>query len=260
MDNQPTPAILILDIETMPKLAWVWKFWQQNVYPKQVVKHGHLASFAAKWLGNDKIIYRENRKEDDYMIIYHLCQLLDKADVVVMHNGDRFDLPEIRGRALVHGIKPFSPVKTIDTCKIAKREFNFPSNSLEYLSSVLGCNVKKGGHKKFPGFELWLECIRNNEEAWEEMKEYNIDDILSLEEVYLKMRPWDKLHANLAIYNDPIQPQCPKCQSISLHRRGFAFTTTGKYQRFVCTDCGGWCRSKYTELKKNENLLVNQVK
>lgn len=254
------PKILILDIETMPKIAYVWKFWQQNVSPKQVIDHGHLASFGAKWLGSLDLIYEENRKENDYKIIQSLSSLLDEADMVVMHNGDRFDLPEIRGRALVHGIKPFSPVKTVDTYKIAKREFNFPSNSLEYLTIVLGCKVKKGGHKKFPGFELWLECLRQNEEAWIEMKEYNLLDVLALEEVYLKMRPWDHLHPNLAIYNDPILPQCPKCQSQRQQRRGHSYTATGKYQRFVCLDCGGWSRGKYTELKKNENLLVNQVK
>ena len=252
--------ILVLDIETAPKVALVWRFFKENISPKQVKEHGHLLSFAAKFLGDNQIIYCENRKENDYEIISKLVELLDEADVVVMHNGDRFDLPEIRGRALVHGIKPFSPVKTVDTYKIAKREFNFPSNSLEYLSYVLDCKIKKGGHKKFPGFELWLECLRNNDEAWAEMKTYNILDIQCLEEVYLKMRPWDHLHPNLAIYNEPEVVQCPKCQSSRLHRRGYAYTATGKYHRYFCLDCGGWSRSKYTELKKNENLLVNQVK
>jgi predicted RNA-binding Zn-ribbon protein involved in translation (DUF1610 family) len=254
------PKILVLDVETMPKVALVWRFFKENISPDQVLKHGHIASFAGKWLDSTAIMYEDNRKEDDTKIIKSLFKLLDEADIVVAHNGARFDLPQIRGRGLVQGLLPPSPVKIIDTYKIAKREFGFESNSLKYLSEVLKCKVKKGGHKKFPGFELWLECLRNNEAAWQEMKEYNIDDILTLEEVYLKMRPWDTSHPNITVYNEEqTEVACPKCGSFHVHRRGYAYTNVGKFSRFVCLDCGGWGRSRYTENKKNENIIINQV-
>jgi predicted RNA-binding Zn-ribbon protein involved in translation (DUF1610 family) len=251
------PKILILDIETAPKVALVWRFFQENISPKQVLEHGHIMSFAAKWLGNDDVIYEESRTENDKHLIERLVYWLDMADIVVAHNGARFDLPSIRGRALVHGINPPSPVKMIDTYKVVKKEFSFPSNSLEYLTMVLDCNTKKGGHKKFPGFELWLECLRKNEEAWAELKEYNILDVHALEEVYLKLRPWITDHPNVAIYNEPEHPACPKCGSVSTQWRGYAFTSTGKYHRYQCNDCGGWGRSRYMLNTKNENLLGN---
>jgi len=110
-------------------------------------------SFAAKWLGEDKIFYEENRNDDDRLVVSRLCELLDEADFAVAHNGANFDFKQIRARALVNGIKPPSPFKTIDTYKIAKKEFGFPSNSLEYLTDVLGCKYKKGGHKRWIGNE-----------------------------------------------------------------------------------------------------------
>lgn len=255
----PKANILLLDIETAPKVAYVWRFWQQNIAPKQVLEHGHIMSFAAKWLDDDisKVVYFENRTDDDKAIIEKLVYYLDIADMVVAHNGGKFDLPQIRARALVHGIKPPSPVKVIDTYKVVKKEFDFPSNSLEYLSTVLDVEVKKGGHKKFPGFELWLECLRKNEEAWEELKEYNIKDVQALEGVYLKLRPWMTDHPNLAVYEESSAPICPKCGGNYIQWRGYAYTSVGKFHRFQCNDCGGWGRSRYTLLSKNENLLGN---
>lgn len=254
------PKITILDIETAPKVAYVWRFFKENISPKQVLEHGHIMSFAAKELGKDGIIYHENRKEDDKKLIEKLVHILDESDLVVAHYGDGFDLPQIRGRALVHGIKPPSPVKVVDTKRIAAKQFGFPSNSLEYLSNVLNCKTKKGGHKKFPGFELWLECLRGNEEAWSELKEYNIQDVLTLEEVYLKLRPWDTTHPSVSIYEAGETMLCPKCGSSHVHRRGFAYTNTGKYPRFQCIDCGGWGRGRYTELEKNDKIIINQIK
>jgi DNA polymerase elongation subunit (family B) len=250
---------LVLDIETSPAVAYVWRFWQENVSAKQVLEHPYIMSFAAKWLDNEKVYYYENRHNDDKDLILNLIAFLEEADIVVAHNGDKFDLPKIRGRALVHGFRPPSPVKQIDTYKVAKKEFGFPSNSLEYLTIVLNCEVKKGGHKKFPGFELWLECLRGNEEAWQEMKEYNIDDVLALESLYLKLRPWITNHPNVSIQQTDNHPSCPKCNSGRVQFRGFAYTSVGKYHKFQCQDCGGWGRSRYSLLPKNENLLGNLV-
>ena len=60
------------------------------------------------------------------------------ADATVTHNGVRFDMPKIRGRSLVHGLTPPSPVKEIDTYLICRKELGFDGNSLEYVAKVLG--------------------------------------------------------------------------------------------------------------------------
>lgn len=252
--------ILILDIETAPKVAYVWRFFKEHVGAKQVLEHGHIMSYAAKWLGDSAIIYQENRKEDDKVLVRSLVELLDSADVVVAHNGSRFDFPQVMGRALVHGIAPPSPFKELDTVKVAKKEFGFPSNSLEYLGIALGVE-QKDNHKKFPGFELWLECLRGNEEAWEEMRQYNIQDVITLEEIYLKMRPFIKNHPNVGVFGEQEQAVCPKCGSTHLQWRGYAYTQVGKYHRFQCKSCGGWGRTRFT-LKSgvsSKALVTNAV-
>ena len=216
-------------------------------------------SFAAKWLGEKEIFYEENRKEDDKAIVAKLIHFLDLADVVVAHNGQEFDLKQIRARAAVHRLSPPSPVKIVDTYRIAKREFGFPSNSLEYLSNVLGLPNKKKSHKKFPGFELWLECLRKNPEAWEELRVYNIEDVLALEDLYEVFKPWATDHPNVAVRNTTsIHPLCPKCGGNHVQARGTATTSSGVYQRYRCNTCGSWSRSRYRDNGKNENILVIQ--
>lgn len=248
--------ILILDIETAPNIAYVWRFFKENVGAKQVIENSYMLSFAAKWLGEEKVYYEDLSNQHEIDMLRVLASLLDDADIVVAHNGDGFDLPHIQGRFLLHGIRPPSPYKQVDTVKVARKEFNFPSNSLEYLTNVLDLPVKKGGHKKFPGFELWLGVLRNDPEAWAEMKEYNIDDIRALECLYLKFLPFMRFHPNVGVYEDNENPVCPKCGSVHIQYRGYAHTNIGRYHRFQCNDCGGWGRSRYDLRGSQERKLI----
>lgn len=249
--------ILIIDIETSPNLAYVWSKWKQNVGDNQFIEKSYLMSFAAKWLEEDQVIYEENRHGDDRKIVDSIFSLLDEADVVVAHNGDKFDLPTILGRGLKHGLQPPSPYQTVDTLKVAQRRFRFVSNTLSALCEDLGL-TKKDTHKEFPGFTLWWECLRQNDAAWAEMKEYNIQDILSLEELYIRMRPYISNHASVSRLVGDETCQCPKCGSENVQRRGYAYLKSGlAYAQFRCNDCGGWGRSKTAEKTSGRNVLRN---
>lgn len=252
------PKILILDVETFPNTAYVWRFFKENIGAKQVLEYSTLASFAYKWLDQDVVWYEDTQHQTEKSLVKHLLAVLDDADIVVAHNGAKFDLPTIQGRALVLGLKPPSPYKIVDTLLVARYEFNFPANSLEHLAILLGVE-KKGGHAKFPGFELWQECMRNNPEAWEEMKIYNKQDVSTLEEVYLKMRPFMKRHPNVAVYEEADKIMCPKCGSNHIQSRGYVTTNVGKYKKFQCQTCGGWSRTRFSEYPKEikHALLTN---
>ena len=133
---------LILDIETAPKAAYVWGLWKQNVGLNQIIQDGYILNWAAKWLDedyyySDSLHFHDLWKEDptdDSIIVNNLRDLLDEADFVVTHNGDRFDIPTIKGRMLIHGMKPFTPFLSIDTLKIAKRQFRLTSNKLDFIA------------------------------------------------------------------------------------------------------------------------------
>lgn len=244
--------VLLLDIETAPVMADVWSLWNNNVGLNQIVQDWYILSWAAKWLGANGVQYADQRAaediEDDSAILQPLWRLLDEADIVVAHNGERFDIPKINARFIRAGLLPPSPYRVVDTLKIAKKRFKFTSNRLAYLAEFLKVPVKKRVHEKFPGHQLWIEVRKGNLAAWREMKLYNVDDVHALEGVYLKLRPWDKMHPNMAVEAEG--HVCPVCGSDHVHPRGYTHTNAGKYQRYVC-ECGAWSRGA-------DNLLTKQ--
>ena len=105
--------------------------------------------------------------------------------------------------------------------------------------------------------DLWVECLKGNPRAWAEMKKYNIGDIPSCEEVYLKLRPYYQGHPNVAAYYDDDTVRCPRCGSTALGILDSpALTQTGEYRRYHCGGCGGYSRSRYTLNSKAKRLSL----
>jgi DNA polymerase III epsilon subunit-like protein len=231
--------------------------WKQNIGQEQLIDRGYIMCCSIKELGSSTVHYLENRTEDDEEITKEIIDWLDRADYVITHNGKKFDIPFIKARAVVHSITPPSPFKEIDTLEIAKKEFKFTRNTLANLCEELNVTNKKSSHPAFNGFILWAECMKRNDKAWKEMKKYNELDVISLEQVYLKIRAWYSQHPNINVNDDIEQFRCPKCGSTHLHKRGYYTTNTGKYQKYHCQECGGYSSGRYTEntLSKRKSLL-----
>lgn len=248
--------VLLLDIETSPMLGYIWQLWDNNVALNQLKQDWFILSFSAKWLNDspDKVIYYDQRNEknieNDSKLLGKLWKLLDEADCVLTQNGIRFDIPKINARFIQNGFQPPSSYRHIDTHKIAKNVFGFTSNKLEYMTDKLCKKYKKQKHAKFSGFELWKECLAGNIEAWNEMQEYNTYDVLSLEELYKVLAPWSPT-INFNVYSPETIFKCNACGCTTHHENGFKYTNTGKFQRYVCEECGAESVSK-------ENLLTKE--
>jgi len=76
------------------------------------------------------------------------------------------------------------------------------------------------------------------------MKKYNKQDVLLLEKVYKKLRPWTPRHPNLSVFGKEDRPVCPHCASEKMYKDGKYHTNTNTYQAWECQDCGGWSRSR----------------
>jgi hypothetical protein len=249
------PRVLVLDIETMPIEAYVWGLYNiDSIGINQIKEDWHLLSFAAKWLDEKEVIYMDVSKEknlsNDKKLIQKLWELLDKADAVVGQNSDSFDLKKINARIAHYNMPPPSSYTKIDTKKMAKKYFAFTSNSLEFLSKELNVKNKKSNHKKFPGFSLWLECAKGNQEAWKELSKYNKLDVLSTEELYKKLRAWgDPINPDL--YSEGETNTCT-CGSTEWKKNGIKPLSSGLFQRYVCKSCGYETRSKKNLLSKEK--------
>lgn len=244
--------VVTLDIETAPLESYHWGLFDQNIGLEQIRVEGSILSYSAKWLGRKPVEFRHTggrgikRVRDDKPLVRELWKVLDAADIVVAQNGREFDLKWINARMVTHGIAPYSPVRVIDTMLEARKHFRFTSNKLAWTSKHLTV-VKKSEHKKFPGFELWAECLRDNPKAWAEMQKYNGRDVIATEQLYLRLRPWITGHPNLATYLSPGDHRCPRCTSTKLLSNGLRTNQYGRYRRYQCQDCGGWAYSRTPE-------------
>ena len=75
---------------------------------------------------------------DDSDVVAECWALLNEADIVVGHNSDRFDNPKMNARFIEQGLGPPAPYRTVDTLKIARQSFKFPSNKLDHVAAALG--------------------------------------------------------------------------------------------------------------------------
>lgn len=183
--------VYVIDIETAPITAYAWGIWEENIQLDRIVRDWFVICFSVKELGKKNIIShrltaREVKRGDDKRIMKKMRDILDDADIVIAHNGDRFDIRKINARFMVHGIKYPSPYKSIDTLKVVKREFNLTSNKLDYICHLLGIKGKidTGGQR------LWNECLQGSEQALVKMSRYCDNDIKILEKVFIRLQPY----------------------------------------------------------------------
>ncbi len=254
------PKVLVFDIETAPIIAHVWSIWDQNVGLNQIVSDWHVLSWSAKWLNDpaSKVMYMDQRNaknmEDDKAMLQGIWDLLNEADVVITQNGKNFDQKKLNARFILQGFQPPGSYKHIDTKQIASKHFGFTSNRLEYMTDKLCTKYKKLKHKKFPGHEMWVECLKGNLAAWNEMETYNKHYVLALEELYHILIPWDNA-INFNLYHDEEDHVC-KCGSTSFIKNGFYYTSSGKFQKHKCKSCGAEHRDKANLFSKEKRASL----
>lgn len=205
--------------------------------------------YAAKWAGETPIVWRHDGNADFLTTIH---ALLDAADVIMTYNGKKFDLPMLNREFVKAGLSPPAPYKHIDLLETVKKQFKFPSNKLDYV-----CRELKVGEKlSHEGFSLWVKCAEGDLDSWNTMREYNIQDVIILENLYGVLRPWVIGHPNAALYTGTNGHQCSTCGSDRLQKRGFHVTGVGRYQRYSCNSCGGWSRSRVSDVTKEARKVL----
>lgn len=237
--------VVVLDIETSYTLSATWGIYDTNA--AMVIREPYIISFSWKYLGDKKTtvvalpdfpLYKKD-KHNDRDIIKYIWKVLDDAKIVVAHNGNSFDYKWIYGRFAVHEITPPSPCSLIDTLLISRRKFKFNSNRLKDLGNYfnIGSKVETGG------ISLWYKCVELGDvNAWKQMKKYNKQDVVLLENVYYRLLPYTTNHPNIALINNE-KSACPNCGSLNVERRGFNYSRVGKNQRWQCKSCGSWHQS-----------------
>lgn len=255
--SKKLPKILVFDVESAPMKAFVWKRFKENISLDQTISESYMLCWSAKWLFDAKVMGdaltpEEAIKEDDRRIVDSLYKLIDEADIIVAYNGKSFDIPYMNQRFLIYGYKPYTPVNVVDPYETAKTVFRFSSNKMDNIATQLGLQ-----NKIKTDFDLWKGCVNGDERCLDDMLKYNKQDVIVLEEIYLRILPWIKNHPNLSNYMGNKQ-SCVKCGSerLTLIKDKHFYTPSGVYELYRCNDCGAIFRGK-KNLNKERVPFIN---
>jgi len=225
------PKILVIDIETAPASGYIWKLFDVNISLSQLIDTSKVICFAAKWVGDKKVIFHSNQEDTHKKMIKKAWDLFNEADAVIGYNSKNFDCKILNKEFILSGFPPPAPYKHIDLLQTMKNKFKFMSNKLDHVSQELGIG-KKTSHQ---GFELWQACMNNDSKAWKLMKKYNINDVKLTEELYDKVKGWLKTTFNFNEHSESMV--CPNCGSHNVTKNGTYKSPTRAYQKYVCNDC-----------------------
>jgi hypothetical protein len=237
------PRVLCYDIETAPLQVYTWSPWQANA--AKVVHDWQMLSVAWRWHGEKRVSsasipdwrgYKPLEDGDDYEVVATVADLFDEADVVVAHNGNKFDQPKTKTRMIAHGFDPPSSYKEVDTLQIVKQQFRFTYSRLDEVCKALGIGAKHNTG----GIDLWHGCINGDPKAWAKMVKYNKQDVVLLDALYERVLPWAKNAPNMALLSD--RPDvCPRCgRKGEFIIRGYRHNQVTKRVQYQCTACRGY--------------------
>ncbi len=252
--------ILIYDLEVMPLKGYIWRLWQQNINAKNgqliSVEGWPIVTWSAKWLFDDKVMSgkmtsKEAKNRDDSRLVADLWDLVDQADILIGHYIKKFDNRMLNSRFLIHGLKPPSSYQSIDTKYHSSKQFMLPSYSMDAIAIYLGLP-----RKLKVDFELWEKCMDGDQDALESMEKYNIQDILTNEEVYLTLLPWIKPHPNLGLFIDKNIKVCPSCAHDDLEWTGNYYTNVNQYDEFRCNNCGSVGHSRCSSITVDQKRFI----
>ena len=248
------------DVETSPNLGLFWRAgYKINISSAQIVRERTLLSAAWSY-NNSKRVFSAKAKvykdgsSCDYKLVKAVTSGLIDAEVLVGHNGDKFDWRWINGRALIHGLPKLAPVRTVDTLKVARKYFDLNSYRLDYIARLLGLEPKLNTE-----YDLWKKICTGQDKDGSLLKymvQYNKHDVVLLREVYNIL---EKYNDSPVIANQVIDanPVCPFCDSKKLQKRGKFLNLKTWRQRYQCRSCGKFLKGG---LQKKDDYFFGNAK
>lgn len=249
---------LFFDLETSYYLVPMFKGQMKSsrwTSPDHVLRDSKIICVCYKWQYEDKVhTIKWDKNQDDAELVKELIKVIAQADEVVAHNGDRFDIKELRTRAVLTGNLMFPTYRTLDTLKKSRQYFNFPSNRLDYLGKALQVG-RKLDHQ---GMSLWVDVIEHkSKSAMKTMVDYCKQDVILLEDVYTAMAPYIYHNTNFAVIKGGEKWHCPECASENVKLSHTDATPMGYIKRHMkCVDCTKYFRiSNRTYLRMLETEM-----
>ena len=227
--------VLIYDIETSKTPFELWWSGKQFVNGNSALDDSKIVTISYKWLGADEVYavkWDKNRSDKDLMIEF--LKSYNEADMVIGINNDRFDNKFINTRAAKYDLDVNLHVKSLDVQKECRRLFRLPSYSMKYLGRYFEMPIQK---MKVHLEDIWEDLVygtkKESKEAMKLLIKYNIQDILTTEQLYLKLKKYLKHPVHLGVLDGKEKTSCPICGGSDLELFKTTVTPTGTIQRVM---------------------------
>lgn len=237
-----TPRVMFFDIETSPCLAYVWGCGKQFVAAKQLKKERKIISIGYMFSGQKKVsvLKMDLSKHDinafdddaDKEMLKKFVKIYNAADLVVAHNGRRFDRARIRARLVRYGLPDIDMGVPFDDSYTMTKAIDFTSHKLDHLGRYLDT-----GQKDQIDYDVWTKIMEGSKKALKVMCEYMKTDVIRLQSAYERLKPYSKSKLNLSAFHDEAE-MCPSCGSSDFRKYAIRYTNSGQYQGYLCKDCG----------------------
>lgn len=234
--HKPAIRRLFIDLEVSPNVVLSWSTgYKLSISYENIIRERAVICACWKWEGEKAVHSVEWDQGDDKGLLQKFVKVVEQADEVLGHNGDRFDLKWLRTRCLFHGIEVSPNIKSIDTLKLAKAGFRFNSNRLDYIAKFLGV-----GSKLHTDYALWKSItMDNDEESLRKMVRYCKNDVRILEQVYHKLESYGPYRTHAGVLAGGQKTSCVRCASENTQKRGQRVSAAGvRSQIMSCNDCG----------------------
>ena len=225
--------ILVWDAEVTPNIGCFWTSGRKiSIQPDAILHERQMCVIGYKWLGGGKArTLTWGKDADEESMVREAVELLDRCRFSIAHNGDRFDLRWLRGRAMFYRV-PMSPhYITVDTLKVMQRLTYLNSHRLDYLGEYFGI-----GRKIKTSYELWKRIAQENHQpSLRLMARYCRQDVDLLTQFYEEFRSWFPAPPS-SIARDIAH--CPFCDSSRTTINQTRRTAAGHERvQFKCNDC-----------------------
>ena len=242
---KPIRKRLFYDIETSFCQGHFWRSgYSLNILPHQIIKHAQIICISWKWEGEDKIYNADwgNNKQCDKALLKKFIKQLDKADEIIAHNGDRFDIKWIRTRAVFHGLEMRHTYNSVDTLKWSKRYLNLPSNKLSEICKYFSLTNKLDTG----GISTWTDIVfHKDKEALARIIHYCDGDVTSLEDVFNVLLPYVRPNMHYGVLRGGNKWGCPECGSLNVTKKRTYTTAAGIIQHYFMHERKGGCGAMY---------------
>lgn len=269
--------ILFYDIETAPLKFWGWRPGEQFLGHANLDKaHSQYHIISIQYCWNDgkpgkHMHWGKGAEIDNDNMILEFDKLVKSADLVIGKNNKRFDDKHINAQRMLQQLpQNVDWIKyTDDLEQQFRKHFNLPSQSLDYISSQLGlggkvkmelqdwvniCDLKKLRQVESVAGKMitrllcpilfartYSEIVTDGVSSFDKMMEYGTKDVVDTRSIWIFGEHHFESKFNMASYVDEILAcKRPGCGSTNLYKNGFRYGGKTKYQRFNCSDCGGY--------------------